>query len=76
VAISRKSRSSLSRRSGKTARQVSVAGKSVTGYVDMARAKDEGLDDGARRTPGAASPTDFRTWCEEVLKPAVRSPSR
>ncbi|MEU4657662.1 NAD(P)H-binding protein [Streptomyces sp. NPDC023723] len=46
------------------------------GFVAMARAKDEGLDDGVRRTPGTASPTDFRTWCEEVLKPAVRTPSR
>ncbi|OON81643.1 NAD(P)H-binding protein [Streptomyces tsukubensis] len=43
----------------------------VGGYLDMARAKDDGLDDGVRRTPRTASPTTFRTWCEEVLKPAV-----
>jgi uncharacterized protein YbjT (DUF2867 family) len=41
------------------------------GYVDMMRAKDDGLDDGVRRTPRTASPTSFRAWCEEVLKPAV-----
>ncbi|MGW7575166.1 NAD(P)H-binding protein [Streptomyces sp. NPDC054765] len=41
------------------------------GYVDMMRAKDDGLDDGVQRTPRTASPTTFREWCEEVLKPAV-----
>jgi uncharacterized protein YbjT (DUF2867 family) len=43
------------------------------GMVDMMRAKDEGLDDGVQRTPQTASPTTFRQWCEEVLKPAVRA---
>ena len=43
----------------------------VQGMVDMARAKDEGLDHGVPRTPETASPTTFRQWCEEVLKPAV-----
>ncbi|MFF4528442.1 NAD(P)H-binding protein [Streptomyces sp. NPDC001407] len=43
------------------------------GYVDMMRSKDAGLDDGVRRTPGTANPTTFRTWCEEVLKPAVQA---
>jgi uncharacterized protein YbjT (DUF2867 family) len=41
------------------------------GMVDMMRAKDEGLDDGVPRTPETASPTTFRQWCEEVLRPAV-----
>jgi uncharacterized protein YbjT (DUF2867 family) len=43
----------------------------VQGMADMMRAKDEGLDDGVARTPETASPTTFRQWCEEVLKPAV-----
>jgi uncharacterized protein YbjT (DUF2867 family) len=43
----------------------------VQGMVDMMRAKDEGLDDGVPRTPETVSPTTFRQWCEEVLKPAV-----
>ncbi|MFE3878144.1 NAD(P)H-binding protein [Kitasatospora sp. NPDC059146] len=43
----------------------------VEGYVDMMRAKDDGLDAGVERTPRSASPTTFRQWCEEVLKPAV-----
>lgn len=45
----------------------------IEGYVDMIRAKDEGLDDGVPRTPRTASPTTFREWCEDVLKPAVQA---
>ncbi|MGW5443593.1 NAD(P)H-binding protein [Streptomyces asiaticus] len=45
----------------------------VQGYVDMMRAKDDGIDEGVRRTPETASPTTFRQWCEEVLKPAVQA---
>ncbi|MEV5510820.1 NAD(P)H-binding protein [Streptomyces orinoci] len=45
----------------------------VQGYLDMMEAKDNGLDDGVRRTPRAASPTTFREWCERVLKPAVQA---
>jgi uncharacterized protein YbjT (DUF2867 family) len=40
--------------------------------VDMSLAKDAGLDEHERRTPATASPTSFRQWCEEVLKPAVQ----
>ena len=43
------------------------------GYADMARAKNEGLDNGVQRTPQNSTPTSFRQWCEEVLKPAVAS---
>ncbi|MBF6171915.1 NAD(P)H-binding protein [Nocardia blacklockiae] len=43
----------------------------VAGYVDMMRAKNDGLDLGVPRTPRSSSPTTFRAWCEEVLKPAV-----
>jgi len=43
------------------------------GYTDMARAKNEGLDNGVRRTPQNSTPTSFRQWCEEVLKPTVAS---
>jgi hypothetical protein len=41
------------------------------GYVDMMRAKDEGMDNAALRTPESSTPTSFRQWCEQVLKPAV-----
>jgi uncharacterized protein YbjT (DUF2867 family) len=41
------------------------------GMTDMAWAKNEGLDNGVKRTPGNSTPTSFREWCEEVLKPAV-----
>jgi uncharacterized protein YbjT (DUF2867 family) len=43
------------------------------GYTDMAWAKNEGLDNGVQRTPENSTPTSFRQWCEEVLKPAVAS---
>jgi hypothetical protein len=39
--------------------------------TDMAWAKNEGLDNGVQRTPQNSTPTSFREWCEEVLKPAV-----
>jgi uncharacterized protein YbjT (DUF2867 family) len=41
------------------------------GMADMMAAKDQGLDNGEPRTPEATTPTTFRQWCEEVLKPAV-----
>jgi len=41
------------------------------GMTDMAAAKNEGLDNAVKRTPDNSTPTSFRQWCEEVLKPAV-----
>lgn len=41
------------------------------GYVDMMVAKNQGLDNAAPRTPQSSTPTSFRQWCEDVLKPAV-----
>jgi uncharacterized protein YbjT (DUF2867 family) len=41
------------------------------GMVDMAAAKNEGLDNAEPRTPQSTTSTSFRQWCEEVLKPAV-----
>lgn len=41
------------------------------GYVDMYRAKDEGMDNIVPRAPDNTGPTSFRRFCEEVLKPAV-----
>jgi uncharacterized protein YbjT (DUF2867 family) len=41
------------------------------GMVDMMVAKDKGLDNAEPRTPESTTPTSFRQWCEEVLKPAV-----
>ena len=43
------------------------------GYTDMAWAKNEGLDNGVQRTPENSTPTSFRQWCDEVLKPTVVS---
>jgi uncharacterized protein YbjT (DUF2867 family) len=39
--------------------------------TDMMVAKDQGLDNAEPRTPESTTPTSFRQWCEEVLKPAV-----
>jgi uncharacterized protein YbjT (DUF2867 family) len=41
------------------------------GMVDMIMAYDQGLAIAEPRTPESTSPTSFRQWCEEVLKPAV-----
>lgn len=41
------------------------------GLLDMAVAKNDGLDDGVTRTPAFSTPTTFRQWCLDVLKPAV-----
>jgi len=39
------------------------------GMVDMMAAKEAGIDNAEPRTPAATTPTTFRQWCEEVLKP-------
>ncbi|MFH8981656.1 NmrA family NAD(P)-binding protein [Streptomyces varsoviensis] len=41
------------------------------GMVDMFDAKNQGLDLAEPRTAESTTPTAFRQWCEEVLKPAV-----
>lgn len=45
------------------------------GLLDMMIAKDNGLDNRIARTPQNAidTPTTFRQWCEDTLKPAVRA---
>ena len=43
------------------------------GMTDMAWAKNEGIDNGVQRTPENSTPTSFRQWADEVLKPAVTS---
>jgi hypothetical protein len=39
------------------------------GMTDMATAKNEGLDNAVKRTPESSTPTSFRQWYEEVLRP-------
>lgn len=41
------------------------------GMIAMMVAKENGLDSAQKRTPEATTPTSFRTWCEDVLVPAV-----
>jgi uncharacterized protein YbjT (DUF2867 family) len=38
--------------------------------IDMYEAKDRGLDNSEPRTPETSTPTTYRQWCTEVLKPA------
>jgi uncharacterized protein YbjT (DUF2867 family) len=41
------------------------------GMVNMMMAKDQGLDNAEPRTSQATTPTTFRQWCKEVLRPAM-----
>ncbi len=54
--------------------QMAASGASpamVKGMLDMVWAKAHGLDSAEARTPESSSPTTFRQWCAEVLRPAV-----
>lgn len=42
------------------------------GLVDMYRAKNEGMDNAAVSKAAERTPTSFRSWCEQILKPALR----
>lgn len=56
-------------KAGLTGRGMSEA--MAQGTLDMMVAKNEGLDNAEPRTHKNTTPTSFRQWCEEVLKPAV-----
>jgi uncharacterized protein YbjT (DUF2867 family) len=43
------------------------------GLVDMAAQIDQGIYNAEPRTPRSTTPTSFRQWCEEVLKPVILS---
>jgi uncharacterized protein YbjT (DUF2867 family) len=44
------------------------------GLVDMAReVEEDGIYNAVPRTPESTTPTTFRQWCQEVLRPAVLS---
>lgn len=40
-------------------------------YCDMLIAKNAGLDNAEPRTPAGTTPTSFRAWCADTLKPAL-----
>ncbi len=42
------------------------------GYVEMMRAKNEGMDNATPRNAVDTGPTTFRQWAEDELKPAVQ----
>jgi uncharacterized protein YbjT (DUF2867 family) len=58
-------------RAGLAQRGMSEAMAQAT--ADMMTAKERGLDNAEPRTPESTTPTGFRQWCEEVLRPAVLS---
>jgi uncharacterized protein YbjT (DUF2867 family) len=41
------------------------------GLADMYTAVDQGIYEVVPRTPESSTPTTFRQWCEEVLKPTI-----
>lgn len=41
--------------------------------IDMAIAKEHGIDNSLERTPENTTPTSFRQWAREVLKPAYEA---
>lgn len=42
------------------------------GMTDMARAKNDGLDDAEPRTTESRTPTSFQQWCADELKPLIQ----
>lgn len=52
-------------------RQGGMSDAFVRGYVEMMSAKSEGMDNAVTRTPENSTPTTFRQWCEDNLKPAI-----
>lgn len=48
-----------------------VAEPMAQGLTDMGLAKNEGLDHGVTRRREFSTPTTFRQWCRDVLKPAT-----
>jgi uncharacterized protein YbjT (DUF2867 family) len=44
--------------------------------ADMWTAYGEGLDTAEPRTPASTTPTSFRQWCQEVLKPRILAQER
>jgi uncharacterized protein YbjT (DUF2867 family) len=55
--------------------QAGMSEAMAQGMVDMMAAKNAGLDNAEPRTPQSTTPTSFRQWCEEVLKPAISGPA-
>lgn len=51
--------------------QFGMTAAMARGMTDMAWAKDQGLDLTVPRTAENSTPTSFRQWCEDTLKPAV-----
>jgi uncharacterized protein YbjT (DUF2867 family) len=51
--------------------ELGVSEAMAQGMTDMAAAKNKGIDNAVQRTPENSTPTSFRQWSEDTLKPAV-----
>lgn len=51
--------------------QFGMSDAMAQGQTDMAEARAAGLDNAMVRTPENSTPTTFRQWCAEELKPVV-----
>jgi uncharacterized protein YbjT (DUF2867 family) len=51
--------------------KVGMSDAMAQGMTDMARAKNEGIDNAEPRKNENTTPTSFRKWCEDKLKPAI-----
>jgi uncharacterized protein YbjT (DUF2867 family) len=56
--------------------QLGMSDAMAQGHVDMWTAYGQGLDTAEPRTPQSTTPTSFRQWCEEVLKPRLLAERR
>lgn len=45
----------------------------IQGFLEIMRAKNEGMDNAPRRNEETTTPTTFRRWCEDELKPAAEA---
>jgi len=52
--------------------RVGMSDAMAQGMLDMAMAKDQGLDNAEPRTPQGTTPTSFHQWAEDTLRPAVQ----
>ncbi|MEI3611500.1 NmrA family NAD(P)-binding protein [Pseudogracilibacillus sp. SO30301A] len=51
--------------------QYGVSNAWAQGLIDMAAAQNDGIYDAEQRATQSTTPTSFRQWCENVLRPAV-----
>jgi uncharacterized protein YbjT (DUF2867 family) len=56
-----------------TMQQYGASKATAQDFADMAEAQNNGIYDAEPRNPDSATPTSFRQWCQDTLKPAVQA---